>query len=220
MARSANFRARSGMGVPHEMTLAVALAALVGTAAIVAVLVGAPRLTSIIPTRVPVAGNTGVCFVLFAAAIWVARPGSVRWRAAAPILAAPVMLIAGLTIVQVVSGIDLGLDGWLLPAPPGASIMSPQTAAAFLFLSVALLLNLRPVMPGLARAMSTVVLFIAFINVVDAIFGAERPTLLAGSTRWPCPPRWSFSLLRWPSRHSSRAARCPSSSAFPDPPEL
>ena len=113
-------------------------------------------LASLLPQFVAMAPNTALAFVLAGTGLWLAqggnRPGldltlSHRRRNAslAALLAAAVIVISALTLLEYVAGFDAaGLDRWLFPEASGADLlhpgrMAPNSALALLAVGLALL---------------------------------------------------------------------------------
>ena len=181
--------------LPPEALGSVTVAVIVGLAAMGAVIFGVPTATSIVGERVPVAANTGLGFVLLATALVAAHRPVPVLRILGPIAAGAVLVLATLTIWQFVSGRDMEVDRWIFPAPPGASEMSPQTALAFLLLGAAVLLARTRAGPGAVRIAGALVILLASINVLDALFGATSPTILGGFTQMALPTAIGFGGL-------------------------
>ncbi|HET7685232.1 MAG TPA: ATP-binding protein [Candidatus Limnocylindria bacterium] len=177
--------------MPIEISLSTAVAGFVGLVAVLAVALGVPQATRIVASHVPVAANTGVCFVLVAIALPAAYAGR-RWAA---LPASGVLAIAGLTLWQIVTGTDIGVDRWLLGAPNGASEMSPQTALAFVLIATAILVPARFGAAPVTRVVSSVVFLLAFVNVLDVLFGATQPTILGSYTQMALPTAIAFGGL-------------------------
>ena len=178
-------------GLPFELTASTALAGLVGITALLAVALGIPRLTSVIPSHVPVAANTGLCFILLA----VALRGAYYGRRYAMIPAAIVLGIAVITLLQFVTGRVIGIDRWLLGAPPGASEMSPQTAIALALLSAGILTTNERIGTAVIRIAAGAILLLAAVNLLDVIYDASQPTVLAGYTQMALPTAVTFLAL-------------------------
>ena len=91
--------------------------------------------------------NTAACFVIAGICIWLLRvnPLSGLGKHAFRFLGWAILLVAGLTLLQTLSGTSFGIDEWLIDQPLGesesgfAGRMSPATAFSFLLLGVALL---------------------------------------------------------------------------------
>ena len=104
------------------------------------------RLKSILSSGVAMKPNAAVCLVLAGLALWllqVARPATVRHRLAR-LLAMAVTLMAGLTLLEHLSGWNLGIDQALFQERPGApgtaspGRMGPLTAFCLVLLGTSL----------------------------------------------------------------------------------
>lgn len=167
--------------------IAAGVAGAVGVIAMVAVLAGAPTLTAIVTGRVPVAANTGLGLALAAVALFAltdARPAVRRFGRA---VGGSVLALGGLTLASWVLAWEPGVDSWLFPAPPGASEMSPQTAAAFVLLGTALVVARTRTGWVAARAAAAVVIVVALANVLDSLYDATTPTILGRYTQMALP---------------------------------
>lgn len=106
-----------------------------------------PLLTSIVPGAPPMMPNTVVGLVALAVALWLLRhePVSTRARLGAVILAGAAVLIGALTLLQYLTGWQLGVDRWLLPlADPSLPVPhpgrpAPRTAICFVLLGAAVI---------------------------------------------------------------------------------
>ena len=136
--------------------LAGATIALVGAAVLLGWGLDVPALKSVLPGMATMKANTALCFVLSGVAFWIgsAEGATDKARPVATICSALVLLACGLTLVEYLSGWNLGLDEALFKdatssgaAYPGR--MAPNTAVAFLLLNTALLL--LPGKPNRAR---------------------------------------------------------------------
>ena len=177
---------------PIEVMIGVFLVFTVGAVSTAAVVIGLPQLTSIVQSRVPVAANTGMCFMLMAVAVWGAHRGSRSGRTIAIGGSMAVALIAGATALRYLSVIDLEPDRWLFPLPPGSSVMAPPTAASLLLLAPALILTMSSRALRLVRVLCSGVAVIALINIVDAFFGELRPVQMPIVTQMALPTATAF----------------------------
>ncbi len=104
-----------------------------------------PALKSVVPGLRVMVANTALAFVLTGIALAVAQGTDVpRWRArATAVLISVVLAFAGLTLVEYLTGLRLGVEKWIV-APdddgPYAGRMSQQTAINFVLISAAILL--------------------------------------------------------------------------------
>jgi len=187
--------ARLGRELLPEAWVAAIVALGVGTVTIAAVLLGVPRTTAILGDRVPVAANTGLCFVLLAIALVAAHRPTRRLRVLGPSAALATLALAGMTLLPFVGGPDLSVDRWIFPMPPGASQMSPQTAVAFLLLAGSILVVHTRVGAAVARLAGLIVVLVALVNALDALYGASTPTILAAFTQMAFPTAVAFTAL-------------------------
>lgn len=144
-------------------------------------------LKSLLPGAATMKPNTALSFVLLGASLWlfqasVDRAHRVLWCRISQICAALVALITGLTLAEYLFGIDAHIDTLLFPAAapdPHASHhgrMAPATAAAFVFISVALLLlqhNTRW-RQGLAQITAFAGALIGLVAILGYLFGIEE----------------------------------------------
>ncbi len=116
---------------------------------------GFPALTEIVSGAVTMKANTALCFVLCGAAMWLLQMRGRPFNRAARVCAVIVGVIALLTLVEYVSGWNLGIDEVLFrDHAPAVGIshrgrMGPNTAICFALTAAALWLMSRP--PGNAR---------------------------------------------------------------------
>ena len=177
---------------PIEVMIGVLVVFAVGAISTAAVVIGLPQLTAIVQSRVPVAANTGFCFMLMATAVWAAHRGGRGGRTITIVGSIAVVLIAAATALRYLSGIDLEPDRWLFPLPPGSSVMAPPTAASLLLLAPALILTMRSRAMRLVRLLCSAVAVIALINIVDAFFGELRPVQVPIPTQMALPTATAF----------------------------
>lgn len=132
---------RKVSGIASAWVIFVGGLVLVGWAADIAVL------KSIAPQWVTMKPNTALCFVLAGVALWLLRSadGPARRRLAGRVAAAALVVFAGLTVLQNLTGTDFGIDELLfrdrqeprLGTYPGR--MSPATAVNFILVGLVLL---------------------------------------------------------------------------------
>lgn len=93
-----------------------------------------PLLRSVLPGMVEMKSNTAACFVLLGAAVWLLqerRLGDRRAFVAGLLSASVCFTVAGLTLYEYVSGVDIGLDQLLFRESPGALLTSSPGRMAF-----------------------------------------------------------------------------------------
>jgi PAS domain S-box-containing protein len=130
--------------------VAVALAATLGALALLGWVLHAPALKGLLPGgTAAMKANTALCFILTSVALWLAsaEAGARKARRFASACSVLVLLVCGLTLVEYLSGWNLGLDEALVKDASSSAAsypgrMAPNTAAAFLLLSTALVLLL------------------------------------------------------------------------------
>jgi PAS domain S-box-containing protein len=161
----------------------VGLTSLVALAAVTVLAgwsLGRPELKNVFPGSVPMKANTAIALLLTCAALAIyMRDRWSAWRDRAVwILAGAGALIAALTLVQHVTGIDLRIDQLLfaddtvgLLDAPGRMALS--TAASLLFLNVALLIADSPGRFGIAQILTGGALFLSLLATVGYFFGVD-----------------------------------------------
>ncbi len=141
-----------------------------------------PRLTDWNAGGISMFGNTAICSALGGAAtlllVDVASPLRIG---AARIAALIVILLAGFTAVEHISGVNFGIDTLLVDRPWGQRAalspmrMGPPACAAFLILGVSLLLASRgPRARSIASRLAIVPVLIALLSVTGYWFGANQ----------------------------------------------
>jgi hypothetical protein len=179
-----------------------AISIVLGSLALSGWILGIDELKSIVPGTITMKANSAVAFILMGAAVWLADGAAdSRTRATSTILALAAGLLAALVGLQYLLGRDLGVDQLLFREAAGAvgtvhpGRMSPQTALSFVLLALAIILAGRARAPRLALALATIPLGLGALNLLDAVFGAETPTLLGGFTQMALPTATAFVAL-------------------------
>lgn len=153
----------------------------IGVAAIAGWLFEVSLLKRIMPGGIVMKFNTALVFLLAGLSlrgVGACRSRCCRWLGR--VCAGLVILIGGLTLVQHISGLDLGIDNLLIQEPscvtnkhsPGR--MSSQTAVSFVFFGMALLLSARRRRGWwnvVSRALLVCVVFLALASLVGHLFG-------------------------------------------------
>lgn len=130
--------------------------------------------------------NAALCFVLAGVALrgwhdqFTVHDPNVRKNIRLLILSSAflIILMAGLTLLQYVFHIDLGIDQGLMQQPePSGSLavpgrMAPNTALAFLSGALAFLLMTRRSKLGIAQGMAVITWLISFIGLLGHIYGS------------------------------------------------
>jgi PAS domain S-box-containing protein len=135
----------------HFVAFASALSVAVGLLGLAGWVFGVPVLKSVIPGEVVIKPNAAVGLVLLGRALWLMRkpgdrPAAGARKRAGRLLAAFVAAFGVLSLVEQVTGWDLGIDQLLFREPPADAIgslrpglVAPITALDFLLLGLALL---------------------------------------------------------------------------------
>jgi signal transduction histidine kinase len=132
-----------------------AVVVLVGIAALAGWATGDPVLMGVRARYIPMAPNTALAFIALGGGL-VLVTATRGGRVLAAILAAPVAMVALLSLVQYLGGSNLGVDRWFLQVREGRSGLAPTgrmslpTASAML--AVACALALQSSRPGWASA--------------------------------------------------------------------
>lgn len=183
-------RTRPGTRPVAFPAVAAILTTLVASGALLGWWLGVDELKSLIPGALTMKVNTAIALLLLGVGLFGrTRPAGSRWRrlAVAPVVAG--MVLSAAVGSQYLTGRDLGIDQWLFHELPGAigtaqpNRMSPLAIGCFLLLGAAMLAadhpRARKVVPVLMIGASLV----GFLNVLDHIFAATVPSILAGYTQ-------------------------------------
>lgn len=151
---------------------------------------GVDALKSIVPGLLTMKVNAALAFVLIGVGLaFRTRPTGSRLHRLG---AAPIALAIALSAMvgsQYLLGRDLGIDQWLFRELPGQigtvqpNRMSPMTVICFISVGLAILLAARPATRRVVPILVLASLTIAALNVLDVIFAANTPSILAGSTQ-------------------------------------
>ncbi|MDD5541660.1 MAG: ATP-binding protein [Acidobacteriia bacterium] len=149
--------------------------------------IGSGFLISIRPNYIPMAPNSALSFVLLGLSLLL-LPGKGR-RILLTSLAVPVILLSALRTVELVGGIDLGVDHLLLRFPTSKLGLAPTghmslfTAIAFVFAGAALVLSCQPkkqrLVNDIAIIFSLVPGFIGIAFLLGYLYGA--PLMYGGA---------------------------------------
>jgi signal transduction histidine kinase/ActR/RegA family two-component response regulator len=189
-------------GLARLPRIAGAISVALGTLALSGWLLGIDELKSIVPGTITMKANTAVGFVLMGAAIWLCE-GSAghRRRTLGTALAIAAAVLGAVVGAQYLLGRDLGIDQLLFQEAPGSTgtvhpgRMSPQTSLSFVILGLAVSLAARDRARRLVLALSILPLLLGALNLLDALFGAQVPTLLAAYTQMALPTATGFLAL-------------------------
>lgn len=139
-------------------------------------------LKCILPNYVSMKANTALCFVLCGASLllgYLSYPRAWKKRLSI-ILAIMVILIAGLTLIEYLTGLSFGLDELFFqdaPSPVGTSSpgrMAPNTGCCLLLDAMALIFLSRGSRGALvAQVLALVSLFIAVLALIGYLFNAK-----------------------------------------------
>lgn len=153
----------------------------IGSAAIAGWIFDVSLLKRIVPGSIAMKFNAALVFLLAGLSLRGAAACRRRWcRRMGQVCAGLVILTGGLTLVEHISGLDLGIDNLLIQEPARATSkytpgrMSSQTAVSFVFFGVALLLSAsrrKGWWDVVSRALLVCVAFIALANLVGHLFG-------------------------------------------------
>lgn len=171
-------------------SLAAVVAIVVGTIVLTGWWLRIDDLKSLVPGLLTMKVNTAIAFVLLGLGmLGRARPVGSRWHrlAVAPVLS--MMLLSAVVGSQSLTGRDLGIDQWLFVELPGQvgtvqpNRMSPMTVVCFLLIGSGILAASRVRGRRMVPALLLAALIVAALNVLDSIFDATIPSVLAGHTQ-------------------------------------
>ena len=178
---------RLGLDVP---TVAGSLAIAVGITVLFGWLLGLDVLKSIIPGLLTMKVNTALAFVLLGTGLFLsARAGTARDRRLAVLPVAAALILAALVGSQYLIGRDLGIDQWLFRESPGQvgtiqpNRMSPMTVICFLLVGTGIILATVRRGARVVQALLLGALLLAALNVLDFLFHANTPSMLAAYTQ-------------------------------------
>jgi hypothetical protein len=175
----------------HELPMvAGGVASAVGIMVLVGWLLGLDILKSIVPGLLTMKVNTALAFVLLGTSMLLsARANTARDRRVALLPVAAGLVLAALVGSQYLLGRDVGIDQWLFRELPGQigtvqpNRMSAMTVICFLFVGIGLILATLRRATRVVPALLVGSLLLATLNVLDFVFEASAPSLLAGSTQ-------------------------------------
>ncbi len=170
-----------------------AVVALLGTIMLLGRAFDLPALETLLPTALPVKGNTAACFVLLGLALWLQRIPAARLRRLAQALALVVVAVGLLTLVEHGLGWDLRIDDLLFAERTGDAWAPqpgrmPVLSALVLLLSgtALVLLDVRPPRgSSLAQALALLVGLIAIHSLLGWLYRVAPTSGLAVTTRFP-----------------------------------
>ncbi len=143
-------------------------------------LTGNEVLMRIVPGLIAMKANTAICFMLFAASGYLVALPSERAKTASKVLAAIGGVIALLTFLEIVTGINIGIDEFLFvdifdptgTAAPGR--MAPLTALSFSLLGIITVFDKR--LPQLASQLA----LIGVLAIAVSAFASYPFSLISG----------------------------------------
>jgi diguanylate cyclase (GGDEF)-like protein len=169
---------RASISILFSQT-AAALVALVGGIVLMGWLLNIAILKSVAPNLVSMKANTAALLLAAGVALFLfdERSSNTLRRHIGRLLAAVVLVIAGLTLFQYAGSMNAGIDELLFrddtrttaTSHPGR--MAPMTAASLMLCGLALLLIDRS--PRVSRQIAMVVLVFATLGIAGYVFGAQ-----------------------------------------------
>ncbi|MFN2426095.1 MAG: ATP-binding protein [Candidatus Binatia bacterium] len=159
--------------------------------------------------RTPIAGvaamkaDAAACFALCGAVLWALadETASLRRRRAAGTLAALVLAIAYVTVVEQILGLSLGLDKVVVrhtaASIPGSAAMrmAPVTAAGFLLAAMALLLVAAGRAKSWIAGLCAVVALLGSVAAVGYLYGSPSLYSMPGFSSVSAPTAINFVVL-------------------------
>ena len=183
-------RFRMKIGPAHIQSAATAAATLTllgGIAACLAWLAGAPQITQLVPSSSTVHFNTALLFAAAGGGLLAGLRGGRRLAAGC---AGLVLLLAALTLLQYLWGVDLGIDEWLVRDAAGTVApgrMAPNTAVTFVLGGLGMLFlaasQRLPWAAGIVQMLSTLVVVVGSVALVGYAVDLTAAFQWAGLTR-------------------------------------
>jgi signal transduction histidine kinase/DNA-binding response OmpR family regulator/HPt (histidine-containing phosphotransfer) domain-containing protein len=139
---------------------------------------GIDSLTRVFPGLIAMKPNAAVAFLLGGMALWSIHEGRPASRRAIG-LAIAVATIGGLTTLEYVAGLNLGIDEIFIREPPNAlgmlfpGRMHPTTAFNFIWLGLALVLVTADREPRAAHGLALMSALIAVSTLIGYVFGVR-----------------------------------------------
>jgi signal transduction histidine kinase/CheY-like chemotaxis protein len=161
-------------------------------------------LETIFPGYVSMKANTAACFVLSGLSLFLGylTPRRPWKRSSSLALAIVVALIGGITLMEYVSNLSLGVDQLLFVENPDAPFtsspgrMAPNTALGFLLCGLSLILLARgPRGAVAAHAFTLVAMFIALLALIGYLFRAQPLVTVYSLTGMAVHTVLGFALL-------------------------
>lgn len=140
---------------------------------------GIPAFTSIRPPWTSMKPNTGVLLVALGAGLWLmAVRRHVRVQRGLGVFVA---VIAAITLAEYAFGVEQGIDDVLVRFPDRVGRMAPQSAAMFLVLGLAVVVD-RWVAPSVVRAAAYLNMAGALVEILGYLYGAMSLYALGSHT--------------------------------------
>ncbi len=166
-----------GPSWPRRLVVAAAIFAVVGGALTLVGWIGdVPRLTDWKRDGISMFPNTALCAVCSGLALLMGRS-----RAIVHVLAGLVSVISGLTLLQHLTGLDLGIDTMLLHRTWGQTAatspmrMGPPASVSFVMVGASLvLMTMGGRARGISSALGLTVAGIAMLSLIGHLYGAEQ----------------------------------------------
>ena len=164
-----------------------------------------PLLRSGMPGSLSVKANSALAFLAagLSARTLASRRSGPRARLLAKIAGAAVASVGFFTLVEYIASINLGIDQLLVREPPGATgttypgRMAPNSALAFLFIGVALVVHELETEAGTrpAQLLALAAALVPLQAIIGFAYGVEPMAGLAANTRVPFYAGIGFLLL-------------------------
>lgn len=151
-----------------------------GTLTLFGWILGVPRLASWDGDGITMKVNTALCAVATGIALLLSTLDSPRKRLA-QVLASSAGLMGGLTLLEHLTGVNIGIDTFLFDEPAGAPAtaapgrMGPPAATSFLILGTGLsLLPAGPQARALVSSLAAAPMVIAMLGIIGHLYGASQ----------------------------------------------
>jgi len=197
-------KVKSHSGVVALSWFLATLTVAIGATVFVGWVMGMESLKTVLPGYVSMKANTSIGFVLAGVALILGHLSApARWKQVIGlVLAITVLLIGGITLIEYIGHLSLGLDELFfreLPVSPWTSQpgrMAPNTALTFILFGTALiLLSYGPRSAWVAQILTAVGLAFPLIASVGYLFNAQVFTSIFAMTRMALHTVVAFYLL-------------------------
>ena len=139
------------------------------------------RLTSWKNDGISMFPNTAGCVALSGLALLLIDRSGGSWRPLARAAASVVLVVGGLTLLQHITGINLGIDTLLFDRPWGQTAaaapmrMGPPASVSFVMIGTALLLSTFGAQArGVSAGLAVAVIAVAMLSLTGHLYGAEQ----------------------------------------------